>query len=466
MPIHHKEYTDRILRKSSLHAYQLALKKGNGLLGEKRGIADFGRGFRADPDVTTQAGIAIPFGRKRNTTKSLTYSDNFVKGGKKPKGLSTADFYQRDNLRKLTLGNHSFNAIDKQEITQLVQKRDIVSVFGNANLYSVALPGTKPNQQMQLPEVTLSLFNDRDRRIPQSDKMGTNITPVLADLVKRYNVELHNSEASEMRINRRRVKMGFEQLLPGVLNNSPKILDAYLPNNGTRQFFKVVAVEAINKLLKGSSPISNQKRDWSGSAKLMNAQVGTIRRNVPEKAIERNTGVGSLKNAVGGFKSAGAYSSAMNSRLRMLDFLSNLNSKYGLQGIVADGILPAGNNSQGTGYRRQESKVDGLHQMYGMAGLFENTPQTYSMPATERNTLFPGRFKTAAATGAFKPFHPGRQSTHAFQSQQRTVHIHMNRPLIENFSITSKDAGSGIAEFRRKVEEVLLEILNSANAIR
>ena len=466
MPLHYKEYTDRILRKSSLHAYQLSVKKENGLFGEKRGMADFGKGLRAYPEVTTQVGIARPFGRKRNSTGSLTYNDNFANSRKKPQGLATADFYQRDNLRKLTLGNHSFNAIDKQEITQLVQKRDIISTIRNANRYSVALPGTKPNQQMQLPEVTLSLFNDRDRRIPQSDKMGTNITPVLADLVKSCNFELHNSEASEIHINRRRVKMGFEQLLPGVPNNSPKISDAYLPNNGTRQFFKVVAVEAINKLLKGSSPISNQKRDWSGSAKLMNAQVGTIRRNVPEKAIERNTGVGSLKNAVGGFKSAGAYSSAMNSRLRMLDFLSNLNSIYGLQGIVANTRLQARNNSQGTLYSGQEKRIDSWLQVFGMKGLFEMAPQTLSMLAAERNTFVPGLFNTTAATRAFNPFHPGRQSTHAFQSQQRSVHIHMNRPLIENFSITSKDAGSGIAEFRRKVEEVLLEILNSANATR
>lgn len=49
---------------------------------------------------------------------------------------------------------------------------------------------------------------------------------------------------------------------------------------------------------------------------------------------------------------------------------------------------------------------------------------------------------------------------------QPTTIVNLNKPLIENFIIQVKDAKEGLHDFKRKVEEVLLEILNSANVIR
>ena len=46
----------------------------------------------------------------------------------------------------------------------------------------------------------------------------------------------------------------------------------------------------------------------------------------------------------------------------------------------------------------------------------------------------------------------------------KAVNINLNTPLIGNFTINTNDTGSGIADLRSNVEDVLLEILNSANA--
>ncbi len=48
----------------------------------------------------------------------------------------------------------------------------------------------------------------------------------------------------------------------------------------------------------------------------------------------------------------------------------------------------------------------------------------------------------------------------------RVININLNRPMIEHFTINTKDAKEGLNDFKHKVEEVLLEILNSANAIK
>ncbi len=47
----------------------------------------------------------------------------------------------------------------------------------------------------------------------------------------------------------------------------------------------------------------------------------------------------------------------------------------------------------------------------------------------------------------------------------RTININLNKPMIEYFTINTNGVKEGINDFKHKVEEALLEILNSANAI-
>ena len=49
---------------------------------------------------------------------------------------------------------------------------------------------------------------------------------------------------------------------------------------------------------------------------------------------------------------------------------------------------------------------------------------------------------------------------------EKTIIINLNKPIIENFIINAKDVKDGLNDFKHKVEEVLLEILNSANVIQ
>jgi hypothetical protein len=50
-------------------------------------------------------------------------------------------------------------------------------------------------------------------------------------------------------------------------------------------------------------------------------------------------------------------------------------------------------------------------------------------------------------------------------SETKNVNIHLNKSLIDNFSIIVTTATNGIDDLKGKVEEALLEVLNSANAI-
>jgi len=48
----------------------------------------------------------------------------------------------------------------------------------------------------------------------------------------------------------------------------------------------------------------------------------------------------------------------------------------------------------------------------------------------------------------------------------KVINININKPMIENLVINTKRENEGLNDFKHKVEEVLLEILNSANSIK
>ena len=75
-----------------------------------------------------------------------------------------------------------------------------------------------------------------------------------------------------------------------------------------------------------------------------------------------------------------------------------------------------------------------------------------------------------------KPASKNRHIQHSKQSFSRKLNsstisgdrpiININKPMIENFIMNTKELNEGLNDFKRKVEEVLLEILNSANVIQ
>ena len=48
---------------------------------------------------------------------------------------------------------------------------------------------------------------------------------------------------------------------------------------------------------------------------------------------------------------------------------------------------------------------------------------------------------------------------------KKNVNLHVNKSLIENLTINVRDVKEGINNIKQKVEEALLEIINSASTI-
>ncbi|MCW3120694.1 MAG: hypothetical protein JWQ38_186 [Flavipsychrobacter sp.] len=90
-------------------------------------------------------------------------------------------------------------------------------------------------------------------------------------------------------------------------------------------------------------------------------------------------------------------------------------------------------------------------EFQGIKGLIDNEQIdiTTWQNAASNNQIGRNHRSTLAAT---EPTRPG-------------VTINLNRPMIGNFTINTRDMKEGMTDFKHKVEEVLLEILNSANVI-
>lgn len=89
---------------------------------------------------------------------------------------------------------------------------------------------------------------------------------------------------------------------------------------------------------------------------------------------------------------------------------------------------------------------DTIFNMYG------NNPVARDASIEAKARFLRGKDKIIKE-GANKSSNPGNANT-----------INFNKSLIEHFTINVKDSREGVRDFKRKVEEVLLEILNSINA--
>lgn len=103
-----------------------------------------------------------------------------------------------------------------------------------------------------------------------------------------------------------------------------------------------------------------------------------------------------------------------------------------------------------------------------VVSLSENrgSMQFGAITAPPERQLYPGPRYNGDSMGGDVGRPRSRNSNSRQNEVGRSVHIHLDKPLIERFTIEVKDAKEGLSDFKRKVEEVLLEILNSANLIK
>lgn len=97
-----------------------------------------------------------------------------------------------------------------------------------------------------------------------------------------------------------------------------------------------------------------------------------------------------------------------------------------------------------------------------------NTAEMKKLAVLEASTMLLKRSNDGKKNPAHISFAPGnrRENRYNDRAESKIINVHINKSLIEHFTINTSSASTGINEFKTKVEEVLLEILNSANVIQ
>ncbi len=97
------------------------------------------------------------------------------------------------------------------------------------------------------------------------------------------------------------------------------------------------------------------------------------------------------------------------------------------------------------------SEVDGAIEE-AFANLLGKANEGRYFPVSERNPSYSSGNQ--------------RRPEQANTSGGKVININLNKAMVENFIIHANNVTDGLNDFKQKVEEVLLEILNSANAIQ
>lgn len=123
-------------------------------------------------------------------------------------------------------------------------------------------------------------------------------------------------------------------------------------------------------------------------------------------------------------------------------------------------------------YAKLDQDIDKIVRKYKPVYLPQDT--VYRLPTAKENDVRARERRRLAMLPETEPS-PGKQKKPGWKqhslsvvsgSSGRIININLNKAMIENFTINTKDIKEGLSDFKHKVEEVLLEILNSANVIQ
>jgi hypothetical protein len=122
----------------------------------------------------------------------------------------------------------------------------------------------------------------------------------------------------------------------------------------------------------------------------------------------------------------------------------------------------------------QTKGLDGFVEAYynevGAAKKYDylHKSKTAEMVLLTGQTAFSDMYQNANKNGNNKPdiqymLRGERTNSSVSETGKKAITINLNRPMIEHFTVHVGNIREGVGELRKAVEEVLLEILNSAN---
>ncbi len=417
------KYYEELLKNPNVKAYLLTLRLAEGTLGTD--------GYRTFVGGTKFESFAVhpnKYFKKYDSRATGAYQINIATWKEAFKALSLPDFSPHSqDIAAVYLLDHTRNG------HYYVLNGDIVTAIKKTNGRWVSLPGAKHDSinkhSIDLPDalkffhdsggifsdINQKVFDDIMARVPKlSTKTGK--TSLLApDATNSLNV--NNEPIADIKLILPRIALADNSRIRSPVINRANVLSPALKNmpekgNSQPRIELYPRAWEFDTIQKGSESLNDSTEKIFDPFKtfkdqppaIMNFQKKMKNSFLDYPSLIYNSPVQEL-----GKYSSDLSASSMHDNLRERSIFS-LSEK----GADSNGFL-----------------IDPQSDGFDMGGGNSNNPDTCTLPAN---------------TG-------------------RIVNLNLNTPLIGNFTVSTNGSASGLDDLRYKVEEVLLEVLNSANTI-
>ena len=449
MPKHSKSYYLELLHNANVQAYLMTIRRGEGTLGAKGYYTHFGGGLLSTLNNLPEFGKTWTKGNKHKRTSSAVGAYQFVNSKRFPVVPEIVSYFSFTDFSKQNQDLGALFLLDMQDALPAIVKGEILSAFKKTNSVWTSLPSSDEDPPTQQLRDALKFDKAEGRRLYGHDNAGEFGWHILFD-IKRINEDAGELFKGNVELNKQGSKRNF-------INNNGLIKDNDL--GGNTKVIGAIAPMGIQGSLMGLGllELGNFIEEH-----LSNLKIPQPRRN--RNKVTPGDGINLTTNQIkfpiedwdSGFKRGmNAYEQLSIDKQLSLQDRASYQTLLSLQLIPGDNNRDKSNDAFFSGSIYDSSK-------YGYPKRYENVfIGSSNNLITVKDRLNPEGF-------SFKEIKPGRQLNRppAQPERSRTIQINLNRAMIENFSIHTSNTKEGLADFKSKVEEVLLEILSNANAIQ
>ncbi len=457
---HYKDekYYQDLLQNSNIQAFLLTIRKGEGTLGSDGYYKHFNGGFINTLAVRPPHTMYTATHKKENGEEETIYSSavgayQFLNSEKKHYWDDRANRFGWTDILPTHQDIAALSQIDDKGAIQDILNGDIIRAINKTNGVWASLPGAKYNQPTQKLASALSFFKDQGGKLDQNSLQTLNEAPKVH--FPKYKVASKRTPAN---------------MIPaGVADNKLVIkntahFSAYYTPLGAVSWGLKPALPMINgmddsiiSLFKGDKhenkrPANINHSGAAGHTEFKMEQMmypslspeeimNDILLNYPNLKNKWSKPVfGKNKRAyeTGYFPKAGiedpGWLPGIHYEPLKIPEAASVKYRYALS-MATDSIIPT---------QMQMEKSGDASENKDVPTYFMNTGNEYGNAAGHQYS-----------------------KTHRAMDRQlgKSVSIHLNAPMIGNFTVSTNDTANGFTDFKSQVEEVLLEILNNANVI-
>jgi muramidase (phage lysozyme) len=430
-----EEY-EKLYENSNIQAFLITIRKGEGTLGPRGFYRHYGRGYLSTLDQQPKEGVKWQWG-KNDDPSSAVGAFMFLNSKDHPNWPNIAKIFGFTNFIEINQITGAEYFIDQDKALQYVLDGDIVTAITKTNGTWTSLPSG--SQQRLTMQEALEFYQLNGGTLNETN---INYIPILnwksrsahpSDPVKQY------PDIPEYI----KILMGKqpETLIHANIRSLPSKTK---PSAATSVAGKpiIAALEISEVLTERKGTLNNNTSGVYGLINSSNSLYNNYRL-LPGIAMEA---------------SADLYSSIANIPFEFPDRNGGTNfSNSSFPGLLA--VQDAGAGMPANIKKRNKNLADHTRQNDDILKL-NNVYDFHATPALR----LPAKKAANPLNGKSKKW-PSRAITQSTQSGTPVI-INLNKPLIENFTIKTGNVKDGLSDFKHKVEEVLLEILNSANVIQ